>query len=104
MNLAENIKKLRKQHNMEQKDLAQLLHISDKTVSSWERGRTEPKMGMIEKMCEIFHCEKSELIDGNVTTSDESIIELATRIVELTPDKRTHLIKYLEFIEKGKDE
>ena len=64
MSIGENIKKFRKEKNMMQEDLAQILNISHATVSSWEVGRTEPKMGMVERLCEIFECEKSELIDG----------------------------------------
>lgn len=51
---------------MEQSDLAKRLNISNKTVSSWECGRTEPRMGMIEAMCQVFGCQKTELIDGNI--------------------------------------
>lgn len=71
MNLADNIKKMRRIKNMKQSDLSERLHVSNKTVSSWECGRTEPRMGMIEKMCEVFQCGKNELIDGD---SDAQII------------------------------
>lgn len=32
------IKELRKEKNMTQKELADLLHITDRAVSKWERG------------------------------------------------------------------
>lgn len=64
MNIGENIRLLRQAHKMEQRDLADRLHISDKTISSWECGRTEPKMGMIEEMAEIFGISKCEIIEG----------------------------------------
>lgn len=63
MNIGENIRKYRKANNMGQKELAELLHISDKTVSSWEKGRTEPKMGMIENVAKVFNITKSELLN-----------------------------------------
>ena len=62
--LAQNIKAQRIKNHMEQSELASKLHISNKTVSSWECGRTEPKMGMIEDMCNVFGCTKQELLDG----------------------------------------
>ena len=62
--LAQNIKAQRIKNKMEQSDLAERLHISNKTISSWECGRTEPRMGMIEDMCNIFGCSKQELLDG----------------------------------------
>lgn len=66
MNVGAAIRRLRLQNNMEQKELAKLLNISNKTVSSWEHNRTEPKMEMIEKMCEIFHCKKSAFFEESI--------------------------------------
>lgn len=37
------ILKLRKEKNMTQKQVADLLNISDKTVSKWERGVSQTK-------------------------------------------------------------
>ncbi len=61
--IGENIRKHRERCGMDQHDLAKLLNISNKTISSWENGRTEPRMGMIEDMCKIFHISKQELLD-----------------------------------------
>lgn len=63
MDLGARIKELRKQNGMEQKDLARLLNISPKTISSWEVNRTQPKMEFISQMCEIFHCRKSDFLE-----------------------------------------
>lgn len=66
MSIADNIRRLRISKNLEQKELAKMLDVSNKTVSSWECGRTEPKIGMIEKMAEIFGCSKTDLIDNSL--------------------------------------
>lgn len=62
MSIGENIKMWRERRNLKQSDLAEKLGISDKTVSSWEINRTEPKMGMIEKICAVLSCKKTENI------------------------------------------
>lgn len=67
MNIGNNIKKMRKALNMEQSELAVKLNVSNKTVSSWECGRTEPKMDMIEAMSTIFGIRKSELLEDDFT-------------------------------------
>jgi len=67
--IGDNIREFRLKYGYDQSELAEKLHISNKTVSSWELGRSEPRMGMIEDMCKIFHCTKSELIDG-ITHND----------------------------------
>lgn len=63
MDIGGTIRKYRMSNNLEQKDLAKYLHVSDKTISSWETNRTQPKMEMIEAMCQIFHCQKSDFLD-----------------------------------------
>lgn len=64
MGIGRNIESFRKQAKLTQGELGEKLHVSNKTISSWEKGRTEPNIGMIEAMCEIFKCEKTDLIDG----------------------------------------
>lgn len=68
--ISENIKRVRIEKHMEQKDLADKLNVSNKTVSSWECGRTEPRMGMIEKLCQALSCTKADLIEPPVETFD----------------------------------
>lgn len=68
--ISENIKRVRTEKHMEQKDLADKLNVSNKTVSSWECGRTEPRMGMIEKLCQALSCTKADLIEPPMETFD----------------------------------
>ena len=55
MCIGDNIKKVRESRGLKQSELAELVKVSDKTVSSWEINRTEPKMGMIEKICQALN-------------------------------------------------
>lgn len=64
MGIGENIKLYRELNNMSQSELSKILGVSDKTISSWEINRTEPKMGMIEKICSALNCKKTDII-GN---------------------------------------
>lgn len=70
MNIGENIKSYRMKNGLTQKELGDMLiwngcPISGKTVSSWEVNRTEPKIGLIEQMCKIFNCQKSDLLGSD---------------------------------------
>lgn len=65
MNIGATIKAFRLLNSMDQKELADKLHVSNKTISSWESNRTQPKMEMIEEMCKVFNCKKSDFLsDG----------------------------------------
>ena len=46
---------LRKEQGMTQLQLAQCLHISDKTVSKWERGLGCPDVSLLSQLSNIFH-------------------------------------------------
>lgn len=72
MSIGENIKLWREKRGMSQSDLSKLIGVSDKTVSSWEINRTEPKMGMIEKICTALNCRKTDIIGGDRHISNES--------------------------------
>ena len=65
MSIGDNIKLWRERRNLKQSELAEELGISDKTVSSWEINRTEPKMGMIEKICSVLNCKKTDIIGSD---------------------------------------
>lgn len=96
--IGDNIRKYRQAAKMEQSDLAERLHISNKTVSSWECGRTEPRMGMIEAMCQVFGCQKTELIDGEQTERPE--IELWMKYQNADEDTRRMVDRLLAYAER----
>ena len=105
MNIAANIRRLREERGMEQQELAEKLNISNKTISSWECGRTEPRMGMIEAMCAVFGCKKTELIDGEKPHStDAELIEYAKRLSVLSSDDLENVMQYIDFLSKKKGE
>lgn len=112
MNIGENIKAFRKALNMEQKDLAERLHISHKTISSWECGRTEPKMGMIEEIAKAFGVSKTDLINGQIYESFNTGAEFEKKWndlgggkhpIDLTDDEYTLIINYRASDESAKD-
>ena len=66
MSLGDNIKKHREMRNLRQSELAEMIGVSDKTVSSWEINRTEPKMGMVERICQALNCKKTDIIGNDL--------------------------------------
>ena len=63
MDLGGNIRHYRKLRGLDQKTLAEQLNVSNKTISSWESNRTQPKMEMIEELCKVFQCQKSDFLE-----------------------------------------
>ena len=57
---------LRKANGMTQKDLAEKLNVSDKTISRWERDDGTPDLSVIPVIAEIFGVTCDELNGYNV--------------------------------------
>ncbi len=70
MSYGENIKRLRRAANLNQAELGEMLHVSNRTISSWEQGRTEPNMDMVNALCEALKCKHSELMAGITTANN----------------------------------
>ncbi len=58
------LKKLRKQKRITQREVADALHISQTSVSKYERGESEPDIEMLIKMADYFHVTVDEFIRG----------------------------------------
>ncbi len=84
INLANNIAKLRKKRGLTQKELADMLYVSNKTVSKWERGAGYPELEQILKLAEILGVSLDTLvcakrygitIAGNILTDSVKMID-----------------------------
>ena len=56
---------LRESHNLTQKELADILDVSDKAVSKWENGQAIPRMDTLEKMAQTLDTTVEELITAS---------------------------------------
>lgn len=65
---------LRKANGMTQKDLAEKLNVSDKTVSRWERAEGTPDLALIPVIAEIFGVTCDELLRGERRPPEERVV------------------------------
>ena len=79
--LAQNIRDYRKSLGLTQEQLAERLNITLGTVSKWERGSSEPDLGYIMDLAELFHVSVDALIGFSLRGADAD--EEADRIKEL---------------------
>ena len=62
--IAKRIKLLRERKGFTQKQLAEILNLSQQAIAKWETGKSEPDVKMINKLAELFEVDVSYLI-GN---------------------------------------
>ena len=58
------LKTLRKKNKLTQRAVAEALHISQTSVSKYERGESEPDLEMVIKMSDYFGVTIDEFIRG----------------------------------------
>ncbi len=65
------IAQLRKEAGITQKQLAEKLNVSDKTVSHWERGESAPDISLVPVLADVFGITCDDLIHGK--RADKSV-------------------------------
>ena len=55
---------VRKEKNLTQKELANILHVTDKAVSKWERGKSFPDISLLEPLSKTLDLSIGELLEG----------------------------------------
>lgn len=66
------IYELRAARNMTQKQLAERLFISDKTVSKWERGGGFPDLALLPDIAQVLDVRLEDLLRGEIDTNDRT--------------------------------
>lgn len=92
----ELIRVLRKEKNMTQKDIADLLHITDKAVSKWERGLSAPDIALLEPLAKALGVSIIELIEGERVIKNEYIDETETTakvVIDYSKSEIKHKVK-----------
>ncbi len=58
--------RLRKEKGMTQKQIADLMNISDKTISKWERGLGCPDVSLLGELSTIFEINIEKILEGDL--------------------------------------
>ena len=64
MTIGKRIAALRREKNLKQDDLAQMLEVSPQAVSKWENDQTCPDISMLPKLAKILGVSVDELLSG----------------------------------------
>ena len=66
------IRTLRQQQHLTQLALAQKLHVSDKTISKWERGCGAPDVSLLPLLAGALDVNLETLLKGELEENDRS--------------------------------
>ncbi len=93
------IAKIRKEKGLTQKQLAELLLISDKTVSKWETGGGLPEVSLMIPLCKILGITVNELLSGQRLSATEYQNKAEDNLMDLMKERKENKRKlWLEVI------
>ena len=84
MTIGKRIAALRRETNLKQDDLAQILEVSPQAVSKWENDQTCPDISLLPKLAKILGVSVDELLSGK---------QEAQPVVTLVPEDQRKDIK-----------
>ena len=101
--IGSRIKKLRREKDWTQADLAELAGISQRNISRYESGNIEPRKSTVLKLANVFGVSTEELL-GKIELSDGSppkdpeLSRLMSAIAALPKEKREALLKVINIV------
>lgn len=80
--LGNRIYELRKSRGLSQKELGEMIGVSNKSVSKWENGTAIPKTDTLVKLANIFEISPQELLQGK-TENKVTLSQLSSQTNEM---------------------
>lgn len=101
-NISTNLKYYMETHNINNKELSNILGVSESTVGKWLLMKSTPRMGVIEKMANYFQIKKSDLLENKSKNNTESKENDSQETLN-TPEELRILDPYRKLNTEGKE-
>lgn len=91
----------RKKKNYTQKQLADILNVSDRTISKWECGKGIPEISLLQPLCEELGISVNELLSVERLDKEEYMKKAEQNMVHLVEEKKENRIKLILILLMG---
>ena len=92
MNIGLKIKQLRRERNITQEELGELVGLTAKAISRWENSASYPDISLLPILANIFEITVDELLDVSIYKKEQEIKEIL---------EENHKYKHLGEVEKS---
>ncbi len=99
MSFGQIIKKLRRNTNMTQEQLADILSVSPQAVSRWETDVAMPDISLIAPLCNLFGVTSDELLEIDLTRRQEKVAAICIEAEKYS--SRGYLEQARKILEEG---
>ena len=83
MSIGSTIKRLRREKDITQEQLAEYLGITSRAISQWECDRTAPDISQLPALCHIFDVSSDVLLGIDIEKNNEEIKKYLSNAAEL---------------------
>lgn len=109
MRMGEILAELRKDKNLKQKDLAELLNLSIGTISNYETGSHEPDFATLNILADFFHVSTDYMLGRtnlpyDISRLNEPLIDnitissLVNTLINMPPEDLTSAVEYINLL------
>ncbi|MEE1060743.1 MAG: helix-turn-helix transcriptional regulator [Ruminococcus sp.] len=91
----------RKKKNYTQKQLAEILNISDRTISKWECGKGLPDVSLLQPLCKELGISVNELLTGERLDQENYMEKAEQKILHLVEEKKENRTKLILILVMG---
>ena len=86
-------------YRMSQKDLAQRVGVSEATISNWVKGVKSPRVDKVDKLCIIFNCKRSDLVENSNTPPVSPLVnEIMENAASLSEAEQQEVLSFARFL------
>ena len=90
------MQELRKEKGITQKELAEALHVSNKTISRWETGKGYPEVSLMKSISDYFEITVTELLSGcRLSTAEYKEQSEDILVTSLSKNSKRHVLEYI---------
>lgn len=89
------LRELRKERGLTQEQLAEMLGVTNRTVSRWETGTNVPDLDILIDISEFYQIDVKELLNGEKKTAaiQTEATQIIRQVAEYSATKETHLMR-----------
>ncbi|REH95123.1 transcriptional regulator [Staphylococcus felis] len=95
-NLSDNLKRLMKEHNIDQKELAEAIGVSQPTISNWLKQTKYPRIKKIQDLADYFNVPKSKITESQKLQQDTMAAHFDKD--GLTPEEIDEVNRFIEWV------
>mgnify|MGYP003102374560 CR=1 FL=1 len=111
MILSKKIKMLREKRNISQKELADMIGVSQAAIHYWENGTRTPKVGQLHNLALALNVSITDLVDQQTLDITDDMLSLFSNnppqpLGDISPSSTQEnylMVKFRELNEKGQD-